>query len=51
MFGKCKWIMHLMSGLAAWMAEWSMKPATFTPKFVVLGTEKQQDVKQLYTKL
>jgi hypothetical protein len=36
MFGKCKWIMPLMSGLAEWIAECSINPATFTPKFVVL---------------
>ena len=33
--GVCRWMIHLMSGLAWWMAEWSMKPAWFTPKFVV----------------
>jgi len=27
--------MHLMSGLDAWIAEWSVNPATFTPKLVV----------------
>jgi len=35
--------MHLMSGLAAWMAEWSIKPATFTPKFVVLQKDRKLD--------
>jgi len=35
MLGVWRWMMALMSGLAWWMAECSMKPAWFTPKLVV----------------
>jgi hypothetical protein len=35
MLGVWRWTTHLTSGRAAWMAEWSMKPARFTPKLVV----------------
>ena len=38
MLGMCKWMMHLMSGLLAWMAECRTKPATLTPKLVVPGS-------------
>lgn len=36
--GVCRWIMHLMSGLAWWMAEWSVKPALLIPNVVDPGS-------------
>ena len=31
----CRWITHLISLRAPWIAEWSTKPALFTPKHVL----------------